>query len=372
MRSTPSFGIANMGISKVSDSAPILDIDCLQVSLFTRRGVLPAVDGLSLTVSDGETVAVVGESGCGKSLTALAVMRLLPWPPARIVGGAVRFMGRDLATLSDRAMQRVRGKDISMIFQEPMASLNPVVTVGDQLIEAVRSHDDISRKEAQDRAVELLRQVRIPDAGRRLHDFPHQMSGGMSQRVMIAMAIACGPKLLIADEPTTALDVTIQAQILDLLKELQASSGMGMNHHHPRSQRRRRDRRSGRGDVCWPQGRGGAGRGVVRAASASLYARSARRHALGDAAARHQAGRDQRRRSGLVGAAGWLRLPEPLSRCLRPLPRRAAGLDAADAGPDRGVFRRRRGVVATCRCCRYLVFACNTRARAARCAQSTT
>jgi peptide/nickel transport system ATP-binding protein len=207
---------------------PILSIEALQVSLFTRGGVLPAVDGLSLTVAPGETLAIVGESGCGKSLTALAIMRLLPEPPARIVGGAVRFMGRDLAALSEREMQRVRGKDISMIFQDPMTSLNPVVTVGDQLIEAIRRHTDVSYKEANDRAVELLRQVRIPDAERRLGDFPHQMSGGMSQRVMIAMAIACGPKLLIADEPTTALDVTIQAQIIELMKELQASSGMGL------------------------------------------------------------------------------------------------------------------------------------------------
>lgn len=207
---------------------PILSIEALQVSLFTRGGVLPAVDGLSLTVAPGETLAIVGESGCGKSLTALAIMRLLPEPPARIVGGAVRFMGRDLAALSEREMQRVRGKDISMIFQDPMTSLNPVVTVGDQLIEAIRRHTDVSYKEADNRAVELLRQVRIPDAERRLGDFPHQMSGGMSQRVMIAMAIACGPKLLIADEPTTALDVTIQAQIIELMKELQASSGMGL------------------------------------------------------------------------------------------------------------------------------------------------
>jgi peptide/nickel transport system ATP-binding protein len=214
--------------ASVPDSAVILEIDSLQVSLFTRRGILPAVDGLSLTVAAGETVAIVGESGCGKSLTALAVMRLLPEPPAKIVGGAVRFMGRDLAALSEREMQRVRGKDISMIFQDPMTSLNPVTTVGDQLIEAIQWHDDVSRKEAHVRAVELLRQVRIPDAERRLNDFPHQMSGGMSQRVMIAMAIACGPKLLIADEPTTALDVTIQAQILDLMKELQANSGMGL------------------------------------------------------------------------------------------------------------------------------------------------
>jgi len=207
---------------------PILEVEDLRVSLFTRRGVLPAVDDLSLTVAGGETVAIVGESGCGKSLTALAVMRLLPDPPARIVGGTVRFMGRDLTALSEREMQRVRGKDISMIFQDPMTSLNPVATVGDQLIEAIRCHDDVSRADAQTRAVELLRQVRIPDAERRLKDFPHQMSGGMSQRVMIAMAIACRPKLLIADEPTTALDVTIQAQILELLKELQASSGMGL------------------------------------------------------------------------------------------------------------------------------------------------
>jgi oligopeptide/dipeptide ABC transporter ATP-binding protein len=209
-------------------NGPVLEIDRLSVSLFTRRGVLPAVDGLSLTVAAGETVAIVGESGCGKSLTALAVMQLLPYPPAKIVGGSVRFMGRELTSSSDREMRRVRGKDISMIFQDPMTSLNPVTTVGDQLIEAIRWHNDVSRAEAHARAVELLRQVRIPDAERRLNDFPHQMSGGMSQRVMIAMAIACGPKLLIADEPTTALDVTIQAQILALLKELQASSGMGL------------------------------------------------------------------------------------------------------------------------------------------------
>jgi peptide/nickel transport system ATP-binding protein len=210
------------------DQTPILSIEDLSVSLFTRRGVLPAVDKLSLTVSSGETVAIVGESGCGKSLSALAIMRLLPWPPAKIVGGAVRFMGRDLASLSEREMQRVRGKDISMIFQDPMTSLNPVVTVGDQLIEAIRRHNDVSRAEAHNRTVELLRRVRIPDAERRLRDYPHQMSGGMSQRVMIAMAIACGPKLLIADEPTTALDVTIQAQIIELMKELQASSDMGL------------------------------------------------------------------------------------------------------------------------------------------------
>ncbi|MBB5048121.1 oligopeptide/dipeptide ABC transporter ATP-binding protein [Rhodopseudomonas rhenobacensis] len=217
-----------MAAIALAPSAPLLEIDKLEVSLFTRRGVLPAIDGLSLTVSAGETLAIVGESGCGKSLAALSVMRLLPEPPAKIVGGAIRFMGRDLAGLSDREMQRVRGKDISMIFQDPMTSLNPVITIGDQLIEAIRCHADVSRKEASNRAVEMLRRVRIPDAERRLNDYPHQMSGGMSQRVMIAMAIACGPKLLIADEPTTALDVTIQAQILDLMKDVQTDTGMGL------------------------------------------------------------------------------------------------------------------------------------------------
>ncbi|KIZ37054.1 MULTISPECIES: ABC transporter ATP-binding protein [Rhodopseudomonas] len=217
-----------MAAEIVPPGTPILSVENLEVSLFTRRGVLPALDGLSLKVISGETLAIVGESGCGKSLAALAVMRLLPVPPAKIVGGVVRFMGRDLAALSDREMQKVRGKDISMIFQDPMTSLNPVMTVGDQLIEVIRCHNDVSSKEARERAVALLRRVRIPDAERRLNDYPHQMSGGMSQRVMIAMAIACGPNLLIADEPTTALDVTIQAQILELMKELQADADMGL------------------------------------------------------------------------------------------------------------------------------------------------
>jgi len=211
-----------------ADMTPILEMDRLQVSLFTRRGVLPAVDGLSLSVAAGETLAIVGESGCGKTLAALSVMQLLPDPPARIVGGAIRFLGRDLVPLSDREMRQVRGRDISMIFQDPMTSLNPVVSVGDQLIEAIRQHMDVTHREAINRAIELLHRVRIPDAERRLGDYPHQMSGGMSQRVMIAMAIACQPKLLIADEPTTALDVTIQAQILELMKELQAASDMGL------------------------------------------------------------------------------------------------------------------------------------------------
>lgn len=208
--------------------AALLELRDLGVSLFTRGGVLKAVDGLSLTVQRGETIALVGESGCGKSLTALAIMQLLPDPPGRIVGGEILLSGRDLAQLEDRDMMDVRGKEISMIFQDPMTSLNPVVSVGDQLIEAIRRHTRLSRQQAMDRALDLLRQVGIPDPERRLADYPHQLSGGMSQRVMIAMAIACEPKMLIADEPTTALDVTIQAQILELLKELQAATGMGL------------------------------------------------------------------------------------------------------------------------------------------------
>jgi peptide/nickel transport system ATP-binding protein len=206
----------------------LLEIDRLQVSLFTRAGVLPAVDGLSLSVDAGETVAIVGESGCGKTLSALAVMRLLPEPPARIVGGAIRLAGRDLTSLSEGAMQRLRGREISMIFQDPMTSLNPVVPIGAQLVEAIRQHNPISHHDARARAIALLQKVRIPDAERRLDDYPHQLSGGMSQRVMIAIAIACEPKVLIADEPTTALDVTIQAQILKLMKELQAASNMAL------------------------------------------------------------------------------------------------------------------------------------------------
>jgi len=206
----------------------LLEIEDLEVSLFTRVGVLKAIDGMSLSIDAGETVAIVGESGCGKSLTALAIMGLLPEPPARIIGGNIRLAGRDIATLPEAQMQRVRGREIAMIFQDPMTALNPVLTVGYQLAEGVRRHNPMPRQDAMDKAVELLRRVRIPDAERRLDDYPHQLSGGMNQRVAIAMAIACEPKVLIADEPTTALDVTIQAQIIDLMKDLQASLGMAL------------------------------------------------------------------------------------------------------------------------------------------------
>ncbi len=212
----------------LSPAAPLLQVSDLTVTLFTRAGPLTAVDALSLEVAAGETLAIVGESGCGKSITALALMRLLPEPPAKITGGSVRLEGRELTTLSEREMQRVRGKEVAMIFQDPMSSLNPVLTVGRQIVEAIARHDPASHRAMEARALELMRRVRIPDAERRFNDYPHQLSGGMNQRIVMAMAIACHPKLLIADEPTTALDVTIQAQILELMKDLQAETGMGL------------------------------------------------------------------------------------------------------------------------------------------------
>src|SRR5579862_2360132 len=199
---------------------PLLDVVDLKTWFFTRDGVVRAVDGVSFHVMPGETLAIVGESGCGKSVTALSILRLVPSPPGRIVSGAIRFAGRDLGELSEAAMREVRGNDISMVFQEPMTSLNPVLNIGRQIGETLTLHQGLSRKAAQDKAVEMLRLVHIPEAERRIEQYPHQLSGGMRQRVMIAMALACNPKLLIADEPTTALDVTIQAQILDLMREL--------------------------------------------------------------------------------------------------------------------------------------------------------
>src|SRR6266478_4597110 len=198
----------------------ILDIADLRTWFFTRDGVVRAVDGVSFHVFPGETLAIVGESGCGKSVTALSILRLVPSPPGRIVSGAIRFAGRDLGELSDAEMRDVRGNDISMIFQEPMTSLNPVLNIGRQIAETLTLHQGLDRKAALAKAVDMLRLVHIPEAERRIEQYPHQLSGGMRQRVMIAMALACTPKLLIADEPTTALDVTIQAQILDLMREL--------------------------------------------------------------------------------------------------------------------------------------------------------
>jgi peptide/nickel transport system ATP-binding protein len=207
---------------------PLLEIRDLVTEFRTERGVVRAVDGVSFEIPRGQTLGVVGESGCGKSVTALSVMRLVASPPGRIASGHIRYAGKDLLALDERAMRAIRGNRIGMIFQEPMTSLNPVFTVGDQVAEAVRLHQGKSRKEARAVAIEMLTKVGIPAPAERVDDYPHQLSGGMRQRVMIAMALACKPDLLIADEPTTALDVTIQAQILDLLRQLQADLGMSI------------------------------------------------------------------------------------------------------------------------------------------------
>ena len=206
-------------------TTPLLEVDGLKTHFFTRDGVVRAVDGVSFTIQPGETLALVGESGCGKSVTSLSILRLIASPPGRTVAGAIRFGGQDLLALSEPAMRKVRGNEISMIFQEPMTSLNPVLTVGRQIAEALVLHKGLARSAATERAVELLRLVNIPEPARRAAEYPHQMSGGMRQRVMIAMALACDPKLLIADEPTTALDVTIQAQILNLMRALKEKTG---------------------------------------------------------------------------------------------------------------------------------------------------
>ncbi len=203
----------------------ILEIDDLRTHFFTRDGVVKAVDGVSYNLARGETLGVVGESGCGKSITALSILRLIQSPPGRIVGGEIRFEGRNLLDYSDAEMRALRGNDISMIFQEPMTSLNPVLTIGRQVTETLVLHQKLSKSEATARAIEMLNLVRIPEAARRIRQYPHELSGGMRQRVMIAMALSCNPKILIADEPTTALDVTIQAQILQLIQELKEKLG---------------------------------------------------------------------------------------------------------------------------------------------------
>ena len=218
-------GGAAASAGRPPEAAPLLEIDGLETHFFTDDGLVRAVDRVSCAISRGETLAVVGESGCGKSVTALSILRLVRSPPGRIVGGEIRFQGRDLLALSQREIQAVRGNEISMIFQEPMSSLNPVLTVGAQISETLMLHQGLSRAEAFDKVVEFLELVHIPEAAKRAREYPHQLSGGMRQRVMIAMALSCNPMLLIADEPTTALDVTIQAQILALMQELQQRLG---------------------------------------------------------------------------------------------------------------------------------------------------
>jgi oligopeptide/dipeptide ABC transporter ATP-binding protein len=209
-------------------SEALVEIRNLRTHFRTEGGVTPAVDGVSLRIECGQTLCVVGESGCGKSVTALSVMRLIPEPPGRIVDGEILFAGRDLLKLSTAEMRKIRGSDIAMIFQEPMTSLNPIYSIGDQIAETIAEHQGKSRSDCTDRVVELLRLVGIPLPERRAKEYPHQFSGGMRQRAMIAMALSCNPKLLIADEPTTALDVTIQAQILDLMRRLKQELNMAI------------------------------------------------------------------------------------------------------------------------------------------------
>jgi oligopeptide/dipeptide ABC transporter ATP-binding protein len=204
---------------------PLLDVRGLKTQFFTDRGVVRAVDDVSFAIRPGQTLAVVGESGCCKSVTSLSIMRLIPQPPGRIVAGEIRFDGTDLLKLSERRMRKIRGNQISMIFQEPMTSLNPVFRVREQIGEVLRLHQGLDKAAAREKSIDLLRQVGIPSPESRVDDYPHQMSGGMRQRVMIAMALACDPRLIIADEPTTALDVTIQAQILELMDNLRRDTG---------------------------------------------------------------------------------------------------------------------------------------------------
>ena len=206
----------------------LLEVKNLTTQFFTTSGVVQAVDNVSFDIDEGETVAVVGESGCGKSVSALSILRLIPWPPGKIVGGSIRFAGKDLLALSDEEIRRIRGREISMVFQEPMTSLNPVLSIGLQLTETMEHHLGISNSEAHQKAVELLGMVGISEPERRLSQYPHHLSGGMRQRVMIALALSCEPKLIIADEPTTALDVTIQAQILELMKNLTKQMGVAL------------------------------------------------------------------------------------------------------------------------------------------------
>ncbi|TWA90391.1 ABC transporter ATP-binding protein [Bradyrhizobium stylosanthis] len=208
--------------------APLLEIKGLKTHFSTDDGILQAVDGVDITINKGETLCVVGESGCGKTVTAMSILKLIAMPPGRIAAGQIIFEGRDLVPLTSNELDDIRAKEIGFIFQEPMTSLNPVLTIGEQIAESLRRHEGLTRKQALERTIEMLKLVQIPNAEGRVHNYPHQFSGGMRQRVMIAMALACKPKLIIADEPTTALDVTIQAQILDLLQDMKERFGMAV------------------------------------------------------------------------------------------------------------------------------------------------
>jgi len=220
--------VTTTSASGIDRSSPLLEVKGLKTQFFTQDGVVKSVDGVSFYVMPGETLGVVGESGSGKSITGLSIMRLIPSPPGKIVEGEILFQGKDIRHMSDEQVRAIRGKEIAMIFQDPMTSLNPVLTVNRQISESLMLHMGMNKAQAKDRAIELLQMVGIPNAEKRVDQYPHQFSGGMRQRVMIAMALSCNPKLLIADEPTTALDVTIQAQILDLMRSLQQETGTGV------------------------------------------------------------------------------------------------------------------------------------------------
>ncbi|MBM7600584.1 oligopeptide/dipeptide ABC transporter ATP-binding protein [Virgibacillus halotolerans] len=212
----------------MDEATPLLEVNNLHTHFFTKSGVVKAVDGVDFTINPGETLGIVGESGSGKSITAMSILGLIPSPPGKITEGEVIFKGEDLLHKSERQMRKIRGKEIAMVFQDPMTSLNPVFTVEKQMMETILAHEPVSKKQAKQRAIELLDLVGIPDPRKRLKDYPHEFSGGMRQRVMIAMALSCNPSLLIADEPTTALDVTIQAQILELFKKMQTELNMAI------------------------------------------------------------------------------------------------------------------------------------------------
>ncbi len=318
----------------------LLEVENLQTHFRTPEGINRAVDGVSFSVGSGETLAIVGESGCGKSVTAMSILRLIAQPPGKIAG-RIRFQGRDLLKLGKAEMREIRGNDISMIFQEPMTSLNPVLTIGRQIGETLMLHQGLSRADGDRRTVEMLRLVGIPAPERRVDDYPHELSGGMRQRVMIAMALACNPKLLIADEPTTALDVTVQAQILDLLRQDLQSRLQHRDHRdHPRPRRRRRDGRACRRHVCGQEGRGGSGKGPVREPAPSLHAGAAGFDPAREARAAPDVGaaapgRDPGRRAVAQVAHPWMPVRASLQHGDGALPRRRPGLRGEGAGPLR-------------------------------------
>ena len=323
-----------MAGAAVDPREAILEVRNLRTSFPTGRGFVHAVDNVSFNVRKGEALALVGESGCGKSVTAMSIMRLVA-PPGRITAGEVFFKGRNLADLSEREMRNVRGNDIAMVFQEPMTSLNPVFKIGAQVAEAVRIHNKVSKKEAWKRAGDMLELVSIPDPIKRLDDYPHQLSGGMRQRVMIAMALSCDPELLIADEPTTALDVTIQAQIMELLESLQRRLGLAILPHHARPRRRRRILRARRRDVHRAHRRRVARsrslrepRPPVHPRASQVAAERERRRPICAASPAN----DQRDGPADHEPAAWLQVQPALPRRHGYLPRQRTGSDDRCAG----------------------------------------